>query len=57
MYIFYKDTTNNDEDDQYSRRLEARLIYKDHLMIVQLYQMTENVFGIILFFYYSLTVS
>lgn len=54
--MFYKDLTI-DEEDQFSRRLEARLIYKDHLMIVQLYQMTENVFGNILFAYYSLTVN
>ncbi|CAL8131706.1 unnamed protein product [Orchesella dallaii] len=47
---------SKDEQDQFNQRLEARLIYKDHLLIVQLYQMTENVFGTILFAYYSLTI-
>lgn len=54
--VLNHETTDLDQEDQSNRRLDPKLVYKDHLMLVQLYQMTENVFGWILFPYYSLTV-
>lgn len=51
-----KKEISQSDDDQVNRRLEPKKVHKDHLMMVQLFQMTENVFGTILFAYYSLTI-
>ncbi len=42
--------------DQFHRRLDLKHILKDHLILVQLFRMTESVFGFVLLTYYCFEV-
>lgn len=43
--------------DQFHRRTDLKHILKDHLILVQLFRMTEAVFGTILLTFYCLEAS
>lgn len=47
---------NEEKDNQFLRRLSLRQVLKDHLILVQLFQMTEDNFGKILLTYYCFLV-
>jgi hypothetical protein len=44
-------------NDQFNRRLELKEVVKDHLILLQLFQMTDTVFGTILLIFYCFQVN
>ena len=54
-FFWGKKVPENDED-QTTRRLQLKLILKDHLIVVQMYKLTESAFSTVLNSFYAVQV-
>jgi hypothetical protein len=55
LILFYA-LVEEDETDETKRRLGLKQLLKDHLVIVQLFNLTEVTFGLALLCYYTVMV-